>query len=130
MAWVNTNPTEAILESDDVYWQAQGMHSYEVNNGRSSWTNYEWCTFRIREKVWRYAGVTEAQAATLMQGDTLHVSALTANGTEVFEDHSIRWSRRRSNECGAYDVIKMERWTALYVNGVYVRGAALSVFPS
>jgi len=130
MAWTNTNPTEAILESDDVYWQPYGMHSYEVSNGINTWTNYEWCTFRIREKVTRYAGVTLSQAESLMSGDVLEVTNLNTSGTEVFEYHSIKCGRRRVNPCGGYDVVKTEKWTALYVNGTYVRGAALSVFPS
>ena len=129
MAWTNTTPTEAILESDDVYWQPYGMNSYEVSNGISTWTNYEWCTFHVREKVTRYAGVTLAQAETLMSGDVLQVMALKNDGSEVFEYHSIKTSRRRANPCGGYDVVKTEKWTALYVNGVFVRGASESNFP-
>ena len=56
--------------------------------------------------------------------------ALQANGASVFEKHSIRKTRRRVNPCGGYDVVKTEKWTALYVNGTYVRGAALSNFTS
>lgn len=130
MAWTNTNPTEGILESDEEYWQAEGMHTYDVNNGISSWTVYEWCTFRIREKVTRYAGVTEARAEALLSGSVCEWEALQANGASVFEKHSIRKTRRRVNPCGGYDVVKTEKWTALYVNGTYVRGAALSNFTS
>ena len=48
------------------------------------------------------------------------------DGTEVFEKHSVRWRRGRANPCGGYDIIKTEKWTALYVNGTYVRGATVA----
>ena len=130
MAWTNTTPTEGILESDDEYWQAYGMHTYEQSNGISTWTNYEWATFRVREKVTRYSGVTLAQSESLMSGSVLEVTGLMANGSEVFEYHSVKVGRRRANPCGGYDVVKTEKWTALYVNGSYARGAALSCFAS
>jgi len=125
MAWTNTNPTEAILESDEHYWQPYGMHSYTMSNGISEWVNYEWVTFRIREKVTRYAGVKSNTAISGLT-DVLEVSPLKADGTEVFEHHSVRWRRGRANPCGGYDVIKTEKWTALYVNGSYVRGATVA----
>jgi len=126
MAWTNTTPTEAILESDDVYWQPYGMHRYTVGSS----VRYEWVVFRVRETVTRYAGVTAAQAESLMSGDVLQVMGLDTAGTEVFEYHSIKTARRRVNPCGGYDVVKTEKWTALYVDGAYQRGAPQSVFPS
>ena len=127
MAWTNTNPTEGVVESDDSYYQPYGMHTYPASNGISSWQVYEWVEFRIRERVTRYSGVTLAQALA-MGGDTTTRTPLTQNGTEIFESYSAKFSRRRANPCGGYDVLKTEKWTALYVNGSYVRGAALSVF--
>lgn len=114
MAWTNTNPTEAIFETDEHYWQPYGM--FAVASG------YEWVTFRIREKVTRYAGV---KSNTVISGlvDTLEVAALKMDGTEVFEKHSVRWRRVRANPCGGYDIVKTEKWTAKYVNGSYVNGA-------
>ena len=100
MAWTNTNPTEAILESDESYYQPHGMHTYTQSNGITTWTASEWVVFRIRERVTRYAGVTEAQALA-MGGDVSEVTPLAVNGTEVFESHSVKYARRRSNPCGA-----------------------------
>lgn len=130
MAWKNTTPAanEQVLVREERYWQAEGYHSYEVSNGISTWTNYENAVFRVREKTTEYRGLTESQALDTAKNFSAAptFTALMANGSSVFESHSKRATVARANECGGYTVVCTEKWTALYVNGVYVRGAALS----
>ena len=130
MAWKNTTPAanEQVLVREERYWQAEGYHSYEVSNGISTWTNYENAVFRVREKTTDYRGLTESQALDTAKNFSAAptFTALMANGSSVFESHSKRATVARANECGGYTVVCTEKWTALYVNGVYVRGAALS----
>ena len=130
MAWQNTTPAanEAIHVRTERYWQAEGFHSYDVTNGISTWTNYENAVFRVKEVTTQYTGLTESQANTTAANNstapTYH--ALKSDGSSVFESHSKRASVVRANECGGYNVVVVEKWTALYVNGAYVRGAAVS----
>lgn len=130
MAWQNTTPAanEAIHVRTERYWQAEGYHSYEVSNGINTWTNYENAVFRVKEVTTQYTGLTESQAnttaANLTTAPTYH--ALKADGSSVFESHSKRASVFRANECGGYNVVVTEKWVALYVNGAYVRGAAVA----
>ena len=130
MAWKNTTPAanEQVLVREERYWQAEGYYSYEVSNGISTWTNYENAVFRVREKTTEYRGLTESQALDTAKNFSAAptFTALMANGSSVFESHSKRATVARANECGGYTVVCTEKWTALYVNGVYVRGAALS----
>lgn len=130
MAWQNTTPAanEAIHVRTERYWQAEGFHSYEVSNGISTWTNYENAVFRVKEVTTEYRGLTESQANTTAasQTDAPTYAALMADGSSIFESHSKRASVVRANECGGYNVVAVEKWTALYVNGAYVRGATVA----
>ena len=130
MAWKNTTPSanEEVLVREERYWQAEGFHAFEMTNGISTWTNYENAVFRIREKITEYRGLTEAQAIATAKSFSAAptFAALMANGSSVFESHSKRATVARANECGGYTVVCTEKWTALYVNGGYVRGAALA----
>lgn len=130
MAWINTTPSasEAIHVRTERYWQAEGFHSYEVSNGISSWTNYENAVFRVKEVTTEYRGLTESQANTTATSNTVAptYAALKADGSSIFESHSKKASVVRANECGGYNVVVVEKWTALYVNGSYVRGATVA----
>lgn len=130
MAWVNTTPSanEAVHVRTERYWQAEGFHSYNVSNGISTWTNYENALFRVKEVTTEYRGLTESQANTTAANNTTmpDFAALKADGSSVFEYHSKRGSVVRANECGGYNVVVVEKWTALYVNGSYVRGATVA----
>ena len=130
MAWKNTTPAanEAIHIRTERYWQAEGFHSYDVSNGISSWTNYENAVFRVKEVTTEYRGLTESQANTTAANSTIapEYAALKADGSSIFEWHSKRASVVRANECGGYNVVVVEKWTALYVNGSYVRGATVA----
>lgn len=131
MAWVNTNPTEAILESDDHYYQPiniEWVPSLLVNGTAVSFSRIEG-RYRVREKVTRYAGV---KSDTSISGLT-ESSSLVQQGAYTFESYSCKWSRRRVNPCGGYDIVKTERWMAMYTkngDGAWQRiaGAAESVF--
>lgn len=127
MAWQNTTPAanEAIHVRTERYWQAEGLHSYEVNNGINTWTNYENVVFRVKETTTQYTGLTEAQAeaTATANSSTPTYANLKSDGSTIFEAHSKRASVVRANECGGYNVVVVEKWTALYVNGVWVRGA-------
>ena len=128
MAWRNTTPAanEAIHVRTERYWQAEGYHSYEVSNGISTWTNYENAVFRVKETTTEYRGLTETQANATAADNTAEpgYTALKADGSSVFEHHSKRATVVRANECGGYNVVVVEKWTALYVNGDYARGAS------
>jgi hypothetical protein len=130
MAWINTTPAanEAIHVRTERYWQAEGFHSFEVSNGISSWTNYENAVFRVKEVTTEYRGLTESQANTTAAANTAAptYAALLADGSSIFESHSKKASAVRANECGGYNVVVVEKWTALYVNGSYVRGASVA----
>lgn len=128
MAWTNTNPTEAITVREDRYWQAEGYHEYTLSNGINTWTSYENAVFRVKERTTEYGGLTLAQAQTQAQnlGSAIDHAALKADGSSVFEKYSKRTSITRVNPCGAYNVTCVEKWTALYVNGVYTRGATVA----
>lgn len=130
MAWKNTTPAanEAIHVRTERYWQAEGFHSYEVSNGINTWTNYENVVFRVKEKTTQYTGLTEAQAETTAAANSIAptYANLKSDGSTIFEAYSKRASVGRANECGGYNVIVVEKWTALYVNGVYVRGATVA----
>ena len=128
MAWINTNPTEAITVREDRYWQAEGYHEYELSNGINTWTTYENAVFRIKERTTEYGGLTLGQAQSLAQtlGSAIEHEALKSDGSSVFEKYSKRTSITRANQCGAYNVSCIEKWTALYVNGERARGATIA----
>ena len=127
MAWKNTTPSasEAVHVRTERYWQAEGFHSYEVSNGISSWTNYENAVFRVKEVTTEYRGLTEAQALATAQtqAESPTYTPLKADGSAIFESHSKRASAIRANECGGHNVVVVEKWTDLYVNGAFVRGS-------
>ena len=130
MAWVNNRTSaqiaaDAIIESDDGYFQPIGLNGYKISNGLFEWIQTEYAEFKVRERVTRYSGLTLAQSDTFIGTDDRRTCPLRyENGTEVevFEKYSKRVSRRRANPCGGYDVIVTEKWMALYINGAFVRG--------
>ena len=130
MAWQNTAPAanEAIHVRTERYWQAEGFHSFELSNGINTWTNYENAVFRVKEVTTEYRGLTEGQANSTASSNTAAptYAALRADGSSIFESHSKKASVIRANECGGYNVVVVEKWTALYVNGTYVRGASVA----
>lgn len=130
MAWKNTTPSanEAIREREERYWQSEGFHSYTGSNGVINWTIYENAVFRVREKITIYTGLTESQAITLAKSLSAAPTFynLAADGSSKFEGYSKRSTMQRANPCGGYNVTCVEKWTALYVNGQYVRGEPLA----
>lgn len=131
MAWTNTNPTEAILISDDHYYQpinVEWVPSATINGVAISFTRIEG-RYRVREKTTRYAGVTQSTAISGLVEDC----TLTTQGSYTFESHSVRWRRVRANPCGGYDIEKTEKWQAMYTktgsgSWQWVAGAATSAF--
>ena len=131
MAWVNTNPTEEILISDDHYYQpinVEWVPSVSINGVAMSFTRIEG-RYRVRERVTRYAGV---KADTTISG-LAEECDLTTQGAYTFESHSVRWRRVRANPCGGYDIEKIEKWQAMYTKTgnnawTWTAGAASSSF--
>ncbi len=131
MAWTNTKPTEAILISDDHYYQpinVEWVPSATIDGVAFSFTRIEG-RYRVREKITRYAGVKENTSISGLVED----STLTTQGAYTFESHSVRWRRVRANPCGGYDIEKTEKWQAMYWkqgngNWAWLAGAAASVF--
>ena len=121
MAWTNTNPSEEILVSDDSYWQfleKKIVPSAFIDGRPISWTTEE-AKLRVREKTTQRTGVTAAYAETI-GGDA---STISTSGSFSFESYSKRVSRRRANPAGGYDIVIIEKWAALFVNGTWTAGA-------